>query len=242
MLKGFSQLPAPVKTGISSIDKQIGGKVSNGLFVIKGDPGTGKSAFALQMCGDKNTKFLYLNTEMAEDEIFKRLASRTNRVNISQILYLGKEELEKISSQTIDYYQHLEIIEGKAGFISLEYLHDKLNELAKTGENICLIIDSFHGWAATSGKTKEQFTDEIVTKLLDFCGEFKCPIIVLNEAKLNISLEHAADTVLSFSWERQGRTDAKGNKSLSCKVSKNRNGDIGNLIIEFNGELQQFSE
>ena len=68
-----------IPTGWKNLDKELDGGLYEGLYVIPGATGTGKTAFALQMAYQiaKQAKdVLYISLEMGEEEIYERHISR----------------------------------------------------------------------------------------------------------------------------------------------------------------------
>ena len=68
-----------IPTGWESLDKVLDGGLYEGLYVIPGATGTGKTAFALQMAyqiAEQEKDVLYISLEMGEEEIYERHISR----------------------------------------------------------------------------------------------------------------------------------------------------------------------
>ncbi len=68
-----------IPTGWKSLDEVLDGGLYEGLYVIPGATGTGKTAFALQMAyqmAEQNKDVLYISLEMGEEEIYARHISR----------------------------------------------------------------------------------------------------------------------------------------------------------------------
>lgn len=68
-----------IPTGWKSLDKVLDGGLYEGLYVIPGATGTGKTAFALQMAyqiAEQEKDVLYISLEMGEEEIYERHISR----------------------------------------------------------------------------------------------------------------------------------------------------------------------
>ena len=68
-----------IPTGWKSLDKALEGGLYEGLYVIPGATGTGKTAFALQMAyqiARQKKDVLYISLEMGEEEIYERHISR----------------------------------------------------------------------------------------------------------------------------------------------------------------------
>lgn len=70
-----------ISTGWKSLDKVLEGGLYEGLYVIPGATGTGKTAFALQMAyqiAAQKKDVLYISLEMGEEEIYERHLSRVS--------------------------------------------------------------------------------------------------------------------------------------------------------------------
>ena len=68
-----------ISTGWKSLDQALDGGLYEGLYVIPGTPGTGKTALALQMAfqiAKQQQDVLYISMEMGEEEIYERHISR----------------------------------------------------------------------------------------------------------------------------------------------------------------------
>ena len=68
-----------ISTGWKSLDQVLDGGLYEGLYVIPGTPGTGKTAFAMQMAfqiAQQQKDVLYISMEMSEEELYERHISR----------------------------------------------------------------------------------------------------------------------------------------------------------------------
>ena len=89
-----------VTTGISELDRVLGGGIVKGsLVLVGGDPGIGKSTLLLQMCAklaDKNVSVLYVSGEESE----RQIAIRSERLGgqYSDMLLYCETDIEKIES------------------------------------------------------------------------------------------------------------------------------------------------
>lgn len=85
-----------IPTGWKSLDKVLDGGLYEGLYVIPGATGTGKTAFALQMAyqiAAQGKDVLYISLEMGEEEIYERHISR-----ISYQLYGNTSKAKTVHS------------------------------------------------------------------------------------------------------------------------------------------------
>ena len=87
-----------VTTGISELDRVLGGGIVKGsLVLVGGDPGIGKSTLLLQMCAklsDKQVSVLYVSGEESERQIAIR-SERLGRQSSDMLLYC-ETDIEKI--------------------------------------------------------------------------------------------------------------------------------------------------
>ena len=85
-----------IATGWKNLDKALEGGLYEGLYVIPGATGTGKTAFALQMAyqiAAQKKDVLYISLEMGEEEIYERHISR-----ISYQLYGNTAQAKTVHS------------------------------------------------------------------------------------------------------------------------------------------------
>ena len=89
-----------VTTGISELDRVLGGGIVKGsLVLVGGDPGIGKSTLLLQMCAklsDKNISVLYVSGEESGRQIAIR-SERLGRQSSDMLLYC-ETDIEKIEA------------------------------------------------------------------------------------------------------------------------------------------------
>ena len=89
-----------VTTGISELDRVLGGGIVKGsLVLVGGDPGIGKSTLLLQMCAklaDKKISVLYVSGEESE----RQIALRSERLGgkFSDMLLFCETDIEKIEA------------------------------------------------------------------------------------------------------------------------------------------------
>ena len=85
-----------ISTGWKYLDKVLDGGLYEGLYVIPGATGVGKTAFALQMAyqvAQQQKDVLYISLEMSEEEIYERHISR-----ISYQLYGNTPQAKSVHS------------------------------------------------------------------------------------------------------------------------------------------------
>jgi replicative DNA helicase len=243
-----------VRSNIAPIDELLGDGFSTGLHLVSGVSGTAKTAFLLQTAQKCKFPTIYLNTEMNNREITKRLVAITTRVDLNGIDKMTSEERTKLVEITSSENNHLDLEDGNAGFISINYLKNKISQTVheQNPDTVLLVIDSFNEWVNTAKTEFSSLTDgelcaKLKSELIDLSKEFNVTVLISAQKKGTENdfieeLEFASNTHLIFNWEKGGRPDRDGLKYLNMFFKKNRSGPSGkNKIVKFNGGLQEFS-
>jgi len=96
-----------IKTGIAELDKKTLGL--DGLIVLGGIAGQGKTSLALQLAFDAcelGTPTIFYSLEMPRRAIFTKILNRLAQVKYSDILLKGRQYLDE-TREEIDYYKLL---------------------------------------------------------------------------------------------------------------------------------------
>lgn len=126
-----------IKTGIAELDKKTLGL--DGLIVLGGIAGQGKTSLALQIAFDVcelGTPTIFYSLEMPKRAIFTKILSRLAKVKYSDILLKGRQYLDEtrqdknILGENIDPYKLL--------------TKDEANNLKKAKEKLTNISDKFY--------------------------------------------------------------------------------------------------
>lgn len=142
-----------IKTGISELDKVLGGGIVKGsMILIGGSPGIGKSTLILQICeaiGKQERKIQYFSGEESTSQIKMRadrlnvttenlsLKSETNVDTMIDLLKIEKPEIAIVDSIQTMYSDEIQSAAGSVSQVR-ECTH-KLMNVAK-GLNISLLI------------------------------------------------------------------------------------------------------
>ena len=112
-----------VKTGFHDVDFHIDGLIPGNLIVVAGRPGTGKTAFALDVVLNlikKGMAACYYSFEMTCAEITRRLISKQTGVGLKNLMngLLGEDEIARLLKLTSDdFLGNLFITEKKMNYI-----------------------------------------------------------------------------------------------------------------------------
>ena len=180
-----------IPTGWKSLDKVLDGGLYEGLYVIPGATGTGKTAFALQMAyqiASQEKDVLYISLEMGEEEIYERHISR-----ISYQLYGNTSKAKTVHS----------IIQEKKTVVAAKEQFEKVGLYLRTicgvgsidADDIRQIVENYEYELDTlpvvfvdylqilkthdPHMTDKQAVDYNVLRLKQLSRDYKIPIIAL---------------------------------------------------------------
>ena len=185
-----------ISTGWDSLDKALDGGLYEGLYVIPGTPGTGKTALALQMAfqiAQQQQDVLYISMEMGEEEIYERHISR-----ISYQLF-WHDEKNRHKAKTV----HSMIQEGKTVAQAREvfkkvapYLRTECSVGTIDADDIRRIVEIYEYElnslpvvfidylqilkAHDAHMTDKQAVDYNVLRLKQLSRDFKIPVVILS--------------------------------------------------------------
>ncbi len=260
------------KTGFDLLDEKFsaGGLTEGQLIILAARPSMGKSVFAQNLAENigKRKTVLFFSLEMTYKEIVDRIVCHKANIDMSKLKQKGgmktdefarfvsvipelKETLLHMtdaSCQTVDTIKK----------ITTEYLE----EIKKTGLETGLIIIDHLSLISTKGSkaaTKNEAIGEITGALKAFAKDIGIPILLISQLNRNStsrvnnkpqlsdlrdsgSIEQDADIVLAIHREEiySDKPDLKGLAELI--ILKNRDGELGNIMMKFNGSRFNFSE
>lgn len=258
-------------TGLGKLDRALGGFLAPGLHILHGEPGTGKTAWGLQVAATCGTPALFVTTEMGPLELLRRITARVTNTYLGR---LKSGELDPAASlalatRAVQACPLLALLDTSRGYVAPWRIDGEppgILEAAEAwrdrhGADSCLVVlDSLHTWSDAAPRpfaTEYDSLNAAVDELRRLAGRLAAPVLAIaerNRANMTSSgqsagagtrkLEYQADTVLALQREdADWREDAAGEYAVSVKVAKNRNGATGPKVrLAFHGALQSFRE
>lgn len=203
------------------------------ITTISGPTGAGKTAFALRyatMSNDGAT--LYVNTEMTEAAVLDRLSVMATDTPSSK-RGSGTSYENIIQSKT----GHIKLFNGRVAPVSIDILESEIKDLAASGTEVLVIIDSFSAWIDSIKLPVEDVIHKIL-ELQETTGANFLLVCQDNRSE-NQAVNFGSDRVISMSMERGGKM-VNGIYTVRFKDIKNRYGPSGIYILQFHGDTQRF--
>jgi replicative DNA helicase len=249
-----------------TLDAELSGAFMPGLHVIHGGPGTGKTAWALQVAATCGTPALFVSCEITPLEIMRRLAARVTGTYLGRLKTgeLSPAEAVHLAQRACESSPLLAIVDGTAGFPNPEWLQQQAADVRGDARYILIVVDSLHTWTARAGWNKPEYEalNLGLAELEQLAGALKAPLLAIAErsrgsmaagglsaAKGSARIEYAGESVLSFDTEYDKETkkpvafDINGERPVWINIDKNRHGaGQSALRLLFHGAMQRFRE
>lgn len=253
-------------SGLPSLDKELGGCFAPGLHIAHGQPGAGKTAFALQVAANCGCPCLYLTCEMAPLELLRRLTARSTQTFLGRLKSgeMPPRDSLELARRAVATVPHLALVDGTRAYASPSYLHEcaQIVRAQAGGErpkHLLLIVDSLHAWAESAppcGATEYDTLNAALLSLKRLATTLGCPILAIAERNRGAmtggglsagagsrKIEYGAETVLDLERGEGAREDMAGEVEIKAKFCKNRHGAAGRAVsLKFHGALQRFQE
>lgn len=250
-------------TGFRTLDKELGGALFPGLHFLQAAPGAGKTAFALQVAAVCGYSTLYVTTEMAPLELFRRMIARETRTNLTALNdRMTSEEIRSLAQRTAESLQQIVLLDGTLSVAAEDTIISASTDLLREFESSPLIvIDSLQIWARSASRSQAYSDYEVMGDAVRTLGavaaELGSPVLCITHrnragqirggmhaSKGTGEIEYCAETILELNRddEEQGPNSA-AEVDVTVGILKNRHGSAGAEIkLRFNGALQMFRE
>ncbi len=250
-------------TGFRLLDTELGGAFAPGVHSINGDPGAGKTAFALQVAATCQFPALFVSCEMSPAELLRRHAARVTSTFLGRFKSgeLAPDKVRELYQQAINAAPLLGLLDAtkypaKPGHIQ-ECAQVLLSRHA--ARSVLIVVDSLHSWAeAFAGDAGEyEALNTALASLRTIAHNLGAPVLYVTERNRESmksgaggqssgagsrKIEYGAETVISLN-RANGEEDGDGETPIILKLAKNRHGAVGKEIrLKFNGALQRFRD
>lgn len=248
----------PLQLGFDKIDDLLGELEGGDMIVIGARPSVGKSAFVTQITSNlakQGKRIGFYNLEMQDKQMYERFIVSESGIGLTRLRratrFLG-EEKEKFDKANEVLEKADNIVITSAGSKSVSEIRIESRHM----DYDIIIIDYLQLLKAetTYRGNRASEVGEISRAIKNLAMELNIPIIALSQlnrtsegketkeptmAELreagNIE-QDAGVIILMWNLGNDDRTK-KG-----CKIEKNRQGSVGKVVLNFNGDLMRFEE
>lgn len=242
-----------IETGFPRLDGILKGMRGGNLIIIGARPSVGKTAFALDLAvsaAKQGNKTLFYSMEMTSEELIQRILSTHSGVQLSKIIDNQMED-----DEVFEYVQAGAKISGYPILIedASNVTVQKIRTKAIEEQDIKIIFVDYIGLLQSTGRYQNRNYElgAMSRDLKNLAMELRIPIVVLAQLNRNVNakeepslgdlrdsgeLEQNANKVI-FLWNVDEEEGIRG-----VKVAKNRNGKVGTVQMNFDGEHQKFIE
>lgn len=253
-----------MKSGIESIDKNIGGFVRGELDIISGRPSMGKTMFTLNI-GDglcrNGYKVFMCELEMTEKAIGMRRLSYSAMVEVEKMKFgrLTEEEISRIIAAQSEISERDSMYTDCSPYQDLLSIRIKAKSLKAMYGLDVIIIDHLSLMNIPKGQTRDAAIGEvtrglkILAKELDVCVILICQLSraveqrndkrpMLSDLRESGNIEQDADMVMFLYRDEYYNKYTKDRGIMECIIGKHRNGRIGTLKFKYDEKYQKISE
>ena len=248
-------------TAFPKLDEALGGCLAPGLHILHGVPGSGKTAFALQVAATCGCPAVFVTCEMAPLELLRRLAARETST------YLGRFKSGELTpAESLEKARRAAAAAPDFWFLDATVCYPYRADIEAVataargdGRYVLIVVDSVHSWAqgAPGELTEYESLNAHLQMLNDLALALNAPVLAVaerNRQSMNKGgmsagagtrkLEYEAGTVMDLDKDKDATEDPITREvPIKLKIAKNRNGATGKPIpLRFHGALQTFNE
>lgn len=245
-----------IQMEFETLNDLVGGFEGGDMIVIGARPAVGKSAFAAQMTNhfsELGKKIGYFNLEMSEKQIYERFVSALSGIGLTRI----KRAVNFTGDEKQRFDRANEILETKEQIVVTtgSQTVNNIKALCKNAEYDVIIVDYLQLIKPEGRYRGNRFAEvgEISHSLKAIATDLQIPVIVLSQLnRASVGREDKEPTMSELRESGDIEQDASviillwnlddEGKKKGCKIEKNRQGKIGTVKMEFNGDLMKFVE
>ena len=258
-----------VTTGLTQLDNILGG-FSEGLYLLAGPPGMGKTTLALQVAAaaTKDVPVVIVTFEHAPANMTPKLLCARAGVNLRDVQrgYADLAKLRHTAEAWTPVAQRLAVVEGSSQLTVAQVRAQARRAMRQHQAERCLIVvDYLQVWAKVAEDLRGNFSvrervDMLGGLLRELALGLRSPVLALasqnrsagnygtgkgsaalDSLKESGDLEYAADVVL-FLTEAQEHRATPPARAVELTVAKNRHGDTGKVGLIFRPDLGTMRE
>jgi len=260
-----------LRTGFYDFDVKTRGLQKNQVIIIAGRPGSGKSAFALNVALNaairEKKSVMFFSLEMGAEEIAKRMFSCIGKID-GDVLKTGKLKNTdwKKWNEAMSELSDAKFALDDSGGLTVSEVRRKCRKLKNSEDGLDLIVIDYLQLLSSSAKyagQRVQEVSEISRDIKRLAMELEVPVIALAQLSRSVeqrkgedakpklsdlresgSIEQDADLVLFLHSDDYGKYETNTARKIELLIAKHRAGQTGHvdLIFKMNtGSFENYS-
>lgn len=257
-----------VKTGLTDLDKIIGGFHPTDLVVLAARPAVGKTALALNFANSaaSSKPVLFFSCEQGHDQIGQRMFSVEGGVDSSKMRNVDFEDHEWAQvTNAVHLLRKKKIIVADESYPSITYIIRTARQLKYEHDIQAIYVDYLQIIESTLSdrEAKYQHVGQVARALKRLALELEVPVIVLAQVTRAVDsrndkrplqgdisdsseIEKTADVIMTLYRSDAYPDDAEKEESkpgtAEILICKNRHGPTGLVDCAFIGKFMQFKD
>lgn len=231
------------------------------LIIVGGRPSQGKSAFMFQLAlfVSRFAPVHIFSLEMSQESIVRRLvAAHINRPIAA--VQRGLVDRKTLSDAVLSLKEFQYTVDDRSG-LTIEALCDSARIRAKKDKTRLIVVDYLQLLKTTKGHSRDAEIGEITKALKTLAKEIRCPVIVgsqlnrqceirgresgnykpiISDLRESGSIEQDADQVIAI--HRDFRYTGLRPNEADILFLKNRNGPVGDIVMNFDAAQTRFTD
>lgn len=267
-LEDYSQgvIQPGLNTGLSELDRLIGGLQQQELIIIAGRPSIGKTALGLNLAHNiawlHQLPVIIFSLEMSKEQLSYRLLSRTARIECERLKAGRVSEGEaRILTKSLVELCELPIFIDDRSNPSLLDIRSSLRLLsafyARHQRLGMVLIDYLQLMSNGNEGNRVQELDQITRGLKQIAKDFNVPVVCLSQLNRGVearqnkrplisdlrdsgAIEQVADTIGLVYREDYYQPDTSDKGIVELNIGKQRNGSTGTIELFFEPQYSRF--
>lgn len=255
-----------VTTGFTDLDEKTSGWQRADLIVVAARPSMGKTALALNMVESalfsSDKPVLVFSLEMPADALVMRLLASIGKIQLKHIRdgNLTGDDWDKLAKAAAKLKGRKLFIDDTPGLTPTD-VRARVRRLAREqGSNPAMVMLDYLQLMTTAGPSegRVQEISEISRSMKQVAREFDCPLLALSQLNRGVeqrpnkrpmnsdlresgAIEQDADVILFIYRDEYYNEDSQDKGIAEIIIGKQRNGEIGTVRLQFQGEYTRFN-